>query len=195
MSATSSTAEKLKEGRSVFVFCCFPSKINLKPSLLKSTLYKIKRLLHSPDLDKITSYISFTSLRTKPHKKQKALSSLHIKQSGRKRRIYTSTNTEKFYHPVPGFQPLHTHTHWTPPPLTLASNLTSAVICACLQWRNTGIYVLCFVVLNGKGRRTVGREKLEISLNFLVSSHLSLHPNADVSVKFQVTVSWTNTPN
>lgn len=53
--------------------------------------------------------------------------------------------------------------------------------------------MLCFVVLNGKGRR-VGREKLEMSLNSLVSSHLSLHPNADVSVKFQVTVSWTNTP-
>lgn len=52
--------------------------------------------------------------------------------------------------------------------------------------------MLCFVVLNEKGRRRVGREKLEI--NSLVSSHLSLHPNADVSVKFQVTVSWTNTP-
>lgn len=54
--------------------------------------------------------------------------------------------------------------------------------------------MLCFVVLNGKGRRRVGREKLEMSLNSLVSSHLSLHQDADASVKFQVTVSWPNTP-
>lgn len=40
----------------------------------------------------------------------------------------------------------------------------------------------------------MGREKPERSLNSLVSSHLSLHQNADVSVKFQATVSWANTP-
>lgn len=36
--------------------------------------------------------------------------------------------------------------------------------------------------------------KNEISRNSLVSSHLSTHQNAGVSVKFQRTVSWANTP-